>query len=104
MWLWGIRETRAAQSTVDLASHSTLGSECCSLPTPTVAGSLQLAESGSAQRRAVWTGFSQPLLLPLVFPLFLVQALQTQLLVPVSKYFVTVLLQLGPCGGDQGSC
>lgn len=38
----------------------------------------------------------QPLLLPLVSPLFLVQEVQTQLLVPVSKYYVTVLLQLGP--------
>lgn len=34
-------------------------------------------------------------------PLFLVQELQTQLLVPVSKYFVTVLLQLGPGGGGE---
>lgn len=46
MWLLGIREASATQPTVDLASQSTLGSECWSLPTLTVAGSLQLAESG----------------------------------------------------------
>lgn len=90
MWLWD-----HGQWTVDLASQSIPGSECPSLPALTGAGSLQLAESGSAGWRTVWTGSSTGPALPLVSPLFLVQELQTQLSVPVSKYFVTVLIQLG---------
>lgn len=35
----------------------------------------------------------------LVSSLFLVQEFQTQLLLPVSHYFIIVLLQLGPWGG-----